>query len=63
MISIGEDDAGIELAGKVALEDAFDRRLGADGHEHGRLDDAVIGVEEAGAGARGGTLGLDFELH
>ena len=63
MIGVGKDDAGIELAGKIALQDAFDGSLSADGHENRRLDDAVIGVKEAGPGARCRTLGLDFELH
>ena len=38
---------GGELIGRQAL----DGGLGADGHEHGRLDDAVRRVEAAEAGA------------
>jgi hypothetical protein len=35
--------------------------LGADGHEDRSFDGPVGGVEEAGAGAGGGTFGDDFE--
>jgi len=63
MIGVGEDDAGVKIAGEVALGDAFDGGLGADGHEDRRLDDAVVGVEESGASASGGALGLYFKVH
>ena len=39
----------------------FDGGLRADRHEDRRFDGAVRGVQQAGAGARVGTLGDHFE--
>ena len=63
VIGVGEDDLGVELAGQIALHDAFDRGLRADGHEDGRFDDAVRGVDQTGASAGVGADGLEFEAH
>src|SRR5260370_23981572 len=57
------DDAGVEIAGQVALGDAFDGCLGANRHEHGCFDDAVRSVNQSGARACMGTLGLKLEAH
>ena len=61
VIGIGEQDLDVEILGEVALGQSLDRGLRADGHEDGRLDVAVRGMEQAGAGAGVGTLGKDFE--
>ncbi len=64
MVGVGEDDLGVEIVRcQVALHDAFDRGLRADRHEDGRFDDAVRGVNEAGARAGGGADGFEFEMH
>ena len=63
MIGVGEYDLGIEFASQVPLHDPFDGGLRADRHEYGGLDDSVVGVKQAGARARMGTDGLDFEVH
>ncbi len=47
--------------GEVALGEAFDGGLGADGHEDRGFDGAVGGVENAGAGAGVRALGQEFE--
>ncbi len=39
------------------------RGLRADWHEDGRFDDAVRGVDQAGARAGVGARGLEFEAH
>ena len=41
----------------------LDRTQGADGHEDGRLDAAVVGGEQAGAGIGSGIGVLKVELH
>ena len=58
VIGVGEDDFGVQLVGQIALHDALDGGLRADWHEHGGFDDAVRGVDEAGARAGVGALGL-----
>ena len=63
VISVGEDDLGVELAGEVALHDAFHGGLRADRHEHRGLNDAVGGVDQARARAGVGALRLEFETH
>src|SRR6266478_2525183 len=61
MIGVGEQNRGIEVLGEVALGEPFDRGLRADGHEHGRFDIAVSGMQHTGAGACDRTLGLNLE--
>jgi hypothetical protein len=41
----------------------FDASLRADRHKDGGFDYAVRGVDAAGAGAGGGALGDEFEMH
>jgi hypothetical protein len=61
VVGVAEDDAGVEVAQKVALRNALDRGLGANGHEDGGFDGAMRGVEEAGASAGVRASGEDFE--
>ena len=62
MIGVAEDDAGVEIIpARSRWLEAFDGGLGADGHEDRRRDVAVRGVQDAGAGARDRTFGLNFE--
>ena len=61
MVGVGEQDFDAEVVGEVALIETLDGGLGADGHEDRGFDDAVRGVEQAGAGAGGGTFGDDLE--
>ena len=61
MIGVGQQDADAEIFGQVALGEPFDRGLGAHGHEDGGFDGAVGRMQQAGAGARSGALGDDFE--
>ena len=63
MISVAEDDLGVQIIDEVAREEAFDGGLRADGHEDRGLDDAVRGVKEAraGVGVRAGGLELEAE--
>lgn len=60
MIRIGEDDLRVQVE-QIARGERFDGRLGADGHEDGSFDDAVGGVQQAGARAGFRTLGLDLK--
>ncbi len=48
---------------QIALHDAFDRGLRAHRHEDGSFDDAVRGVDAAGARAGVGALGDEFKMH
>ncbi len=61
VIGIAEEDLDVEILGEVALGEALDGGLGADGHEDGRADIAVRGMQYPGAGPGDGALGLDFE--
>ena len=61
VVGIRENDFGVEIFFELPGHQAFDRRLGADGHEYGGFDDAVGGMEQAGAGTGLGTLGLEFK--
>ena len=61
VVGVSEDDGRFEFFPKVALGEAFDGGLGADGHEGGRGDVAVFGVQDAGAGAGYGACGEEFE--
>ena len=56
------DDAAAQFLAQVALGEAFDGGLRAHGHEDGRGNVAVIGVEDAGAGAGHGAFGEEFEV-
>ena len=61
MVSVGENDFGVEINNEIARGKSFDGALRADGHEHGRFDGAVSGVKETGASPGVGAGGLDFE--
>ena len=61
MIGVGEQDLDAKAFGEIALGEAFDGGLRTDGHENGRFDDAVVGVEQSGTGAGMRTLGDEFE--
>ena len=63
MIGVGQDDVRIQLAGQIALRDALDRGLRANRHEDRRFDDAMGGVNQAGARAGVGTGRLQFKAH
>jgi hypothetical protein len=41
--------AVVQIVQQVARDNAFNRPLGADRHEHRRLDIAMRGVDDAGA--------------
>ncbi len=62
MIGVAEENANAEIVEQVALREAFDRGLGADGHKDGRRDGAVRRMENTDARARGGALVRDFEV-
>jgi len=61
VVGVGEHDFDAEVGREVALVETLDGSLRADGHEDRSFDGAMRGVEEAGAGAGGGTLGDDLE--
>jgi len=61
VISITEQNADIEILGKVALGEPFDGSLRADRHEHRRLDIPMPGMQHPGSGAGDGTFSLDVE--
>lgn len=61
VISIAEQNADIEILGKVALGEPFDGCLRANRHEHRRLDIAVCSVQHSGPGAGDGAFSLNFE--
>jgi Uma2 family endonuclease len=61
VVSVGEDDAGLELVPKIALVQTFDRCLGTDGHEDGRWDVPMFGVQNAGARLRNRAFGEEFK--
>ncbi len=61
MVGVRKNDAGVEFVPKVALVESFDGGLRADGHEDGRRDVAVGGVQNAGARARDRAFGEEFE--
>ena len=63
VIGVGQDDLGVEFVGQVALQNAFDGGLRAHRHEDRRFDDAVRGVEQSGARAGVGALGLQLKTH
>ena len=49
VIGVGEDDGGIERLDLFNAE-RFNRAVGADGHKDGRLDIAVLRVDNAASG-------------
>src|ERR1044072_9597129 len=61
MIGIRQDDARVQIVGQIALREALHGGLRADGHEDRGFDDAVRRMQQSGACARNGTLGLDFK--
>ena len=61
VVGVGQQDADAEFFGEVALGQALDRGLGADGHEDGGFDGSVGRVQQPGAGAGLGALGDHFE--
>ena len=61
VISVPQNDRRFEVFVEIALGEAFNGGLGADGHEDWGGDVAVFGVEDAGAGARYWALGDEFE--
>jgi hypothetical protein len=61
VIGVAEDDGGFEIFPKVPLGEAFDSGLSADGHERGRGNVTVFGVENTGAGTSVRALGEKFE--
>ena len=61
MIGIRENDFGVEIFLDLPRHQAFNRRLGTDGHKYRGFDDAVGGMEQSGPRAGLGTLSLEFE--
>src|SRR5579862_946628 len=61
MIGIAEDDPRAEFVPKIALVQAFNRRLRADRHENGSRDIAVGGVQNSGARARYRAFGEELK--
>ena len=61
VIGIGQQDLDAQILGQVALGEALDGSLRTDGHENGSFNGAVRCVEQAGASARVGAFGDDFE--
>lgn len=55
VVGVAENDLCPHLFPELPLVDALDGTQGAYGHEDGRLDSAVIGSEQAGAGVGGGV--------
>ena len=49
MVGVAEDDLGVDVV-QVLRGHGFDRAVGADGHEHGGFDGAVVEFERAAAG-------------
>ena len=63
VIGVCEDYVGVKFFGQIALHHAFDGGLRPDRHKNRGFDDAVRGVDPAGAGAGVGALGDEFKLH
>lgn len=61
VISIGQNDLGVEIIGELARSEAFNRSLSSDRHEYGRFDCAVSGVQQTRARTGMGTGGLNFK--
>jgi hypothetical protein len=61
MISVAEEDFGVEIVEYVAGKNAFNGCLGSDRHEDRSFDVAMRSVEHAGTGAGFGTSCLDRE--
>ena len=59
VIGVGEDDLR-PGGGDVVGQDALDRPLRADGHERGRVEDAVARGDAAEARVGGGVAGEQF---
>jgi hypothetical protein len=62
VVGVAEDDLHAGFF-ELLRGEALDGRLGADRHEHGRLDGAVRGVHAAPAGAAVGLEQLEAEGH
>src|ERR1019366_9183813 len=61
VVGVGQQNGDAQIFGQVALGQAFDCGLRADGHEYRRFDDAVRRMEQSGAGAGVRAFGDDFE--
>jgi len=61
VVGVAEDDFRADFFEQV-LRDAFDRGLGAYGHEHRRFDGSVRGGELAAAGWASGGVNLEGHL-
>lgn len=61
MVGVGKDDFGIEVVDQIAWGKALDGALRADRHENRGFDSTVSGMQQAGAGVRVRTSGLDFK--
>jgi hypothetical protein len=61
MVRVGKDDRRAKFLPKVALSETLNGCLGADRHEYGSGDVAMIGVQDTGSRPSLGTLGKQFE--
>jgi hypothetical protein len=61
VVSVSQDDGGLEVVVKIALGEAFYSRLSANGHENRRGDVSMFGMQDTGAGAGIRAGGLEFE--
>ena len=61
MVGVGEQDPHAQVLRQVALGQALDGGLRAHGHEYGRLDGSMRGMQQARAGAGVRALGHYFE--
>ena len=49
MVGVAEDDFGVDVVIEVAQLHALHASYGPDGHEDGRVDVAVVGMDDASA--------------
>ena len=61
MAGVGKDDGRTQVVPEISLGKALDGGVRPDRHKGGRLDIAVRGVQNAGAGMGFGALGQEFE--
>ena len=62
VISVAQNDVGIDHLFQFRLGNRAHRTDGAHGHENGRLDVSMIGGEHARTGFGTGVLGFEGEL-